>query len=185
MVETATASVDPFHDAWLKAPIMQSTVLRLGLQPRRCIHPRLFTRFIVKMSDAPYTESWLAGPRNTKFYTRQYTPTSPPKALLVFMHGFIEHIGRYEHVFPYWKNRGIAVFSFDQRGFGRTAEDKQHRSKDSSYGKTSGEDQVKDCEWAIKAARDGLDGVPTFLMGHSMVRAIKSESYPIFIEHDI
>jgi len=120
-------------------------------------------------SDTPYTEAWLAGPRNTQFYTRRYdAPTSPPKAVLVFMHGFIEHIGRYEHVFPYWKDRGISVFTFDQRGFGRTAEDKEHRSKDSAYGKSSGEDQARDCEWAIKAARDGLDGVPTFLMGHSM-----------------
>ncbi|KLO14153.1 lysophospholipase [Schizopora paradoxa] len=120
------------------------------------------------MTDTPYSESWLAGPRNTIFYTRRYTPTSTPKALLVFMHGFIEHIGRYEHVFPSWRDRGISVFTLDQRGFGRTAEDKQHRSKDSSYGKTSDEDQAKDCEWAIKAARIGMDSVPTFLMGHSM-----------------
>ena len=121
-----------------------------------------------------FAEKWLLGPSKTNFYTRTYTPSGPPKALLVFMHGFIEHIGRYEHVFPKWQERGIAVFSMDQRGFGRTSEDLDHRSANSSYGKTSGVDQLMDAEWAIQSGREAFgEHVPTFLMGHSMVRLFR------------
>lgn len=41
---------------------------------------------------AKYTEEWIAN-GNTKFYTRIYSVPNP-KAAVVFVHGFIEHIGR-------------------------------------------------------------------------------------------
>jgi acylglycerol lipase len=44
---------------------------------------------------AKYTEEWIAN-GNTKFYTRIYSVPNP-KAAVVFIHGFIEHIGRYAH----------------------------------------------------------------------------------------
>ena len=117
-----------------------------------------------------FEEHWLEGHRSTKFHCRTYTATDP-KAILVFLHGFIEHVGRYEHVFPLWQQRNISVFTFDQRGFGRTAEDKENRSKDSSYAKTSEKDQLEDAEWAVKTAKKMLgENLPTFLKGHSMVR---------------
>lgn len=125
--------------------------------------------FVFRMS-SPHDEHWLAGPYSTQFHCRTYT-ASNPKAILVFLHGFIEHVGRYEHVFPVWQQRNISVFTFDQRGFGRTAEDKEKRSKDSSYAKTSDKHQMEDTEWAVKTAKKMLgEDLPTFLMGHSMVR---------------
>lgn len=124
------------------------------------------------VASTEFEEQWLPGAHKTRFYVRTYTPTeAPARAVLVFLHGFIEHIGRYTHVFPSWKANGIAVFAFDQRGFGRTAEDRAQRSADSSYGKTSGPLQIEDVEWAIGAARAKFGNeLPVFLMGHSMVR---------------
>ena len=121
------------------------------------------------MSDSPFTESWLGGPQGTQFFTRTYRPSSPAKAAVVFVHGFAEHIARYEHVFPTWSSRGIAVFAYDQRGFGRTAQDEQNKSKDSSYGKTSWKAQLEDIEWGVQRAKQQFAGVPVFLYGHSMV----------------
>jgi acylglycerol lipase len=121
------------------------------------------------MSTPSYTESWLHGPKSTQIYSRTYK-ADHPKALLIFVHGFGEHIGRYEHVHTSFATRGITVFAYDQRGFGKTALDEK-RSKDSAYGKTSWKDQVADMEWAIKYARGELGDLPTFLMGHSMVRS--------------
>ncbi|KAF5355573.1 hypothetical protein D9758_006339 [Tetrapyrgos nigripes] len=115
----------------------------------------------------PYTESWLEGPQATKFYTRLYNPSSP-KALVVFIHGFAEHVGRYNHIHPRFAERGIALFTLDQRGFGRTALDEKNRSKGSSWGKTSWTDQMQDIDWAINHARKQVPDVPMFLMGHSM-----------------
>jgi acylglycerol lipase len=117
-----------------------------------------------------YEESWLAGPQSTQFYSRTYKATSP-KAILVFVHGFIEHVARYEHVHSVWATRGITVFTYDQRGFGRTATDDKLKSKSSSYGKTSRKEQLADIEWAIKHAKSEFGDLPLFLMGHSMVRA--------------
>jgi acylglycerol lipase len=124
------------------------------------------------MTDSPLTESWLSGPQGTQFFTRLYRPSSPAKASVVFVHGFVEHIARYEHVFPSWSSRGIAVFAYDQRGFGKTAQDKQNKSKDSSYAKTSWKEQLEDIEWAVQYTKQLFTGVPVFLFGHSMGGAL-------------
>ncbi len=50
--------------------------------------PRLASHSIM----AKYTEEWVTN-GNTKFYTRIYSVPNP-KAAVVFVHGFIEHIGR-------------------------------------------------------------------------------------------
>ncbi|KAF5384513.1 hypothetical protein D9757_006477 [Collybiopsis confluens] len=130
------------------------------------------------------SENWLLGPQETQFYTRTYRPSaSPVRALIVFLHGFQEHIGRYAHVHPLIAERGIAVFTFDQRGFGRTALDKDKRSKKSSWGKTGWSDQMQDLDWAVQTAQKEFTGVPVFLMGHSMgggevLSFIGQQSYP-------
>lgn len=117
-----------------------------------------------------YTESWLVGPQSTKFYTRTYLPPSQPKAAVVFVHGFAEHIGRYTHFHPLFAAKGIAIFTYDQRGYGLTAQDTGgNRSKDSAYGKTSWKEQMEDIAWAVQYAKTTFGSVPLFLMGHSMV----------------
>lgn len=117
---------------------------------------------------AELVEAWLAGPNATQFYTRTY-PAASPKAVVVFLHGFAEHIGRYTHIHPRLAQNGVAVFAFDLRGFGKTAQDTEKKSSHSSYGKTSWPENFADIEWAIKHVREEYPGVPVFLMGHSMV----------------
>lgn len=117
------------------------------------------------------------GPQSTMFYTRTYLPPSQqtPKAAIVFVHGFAEHIGRYAHYHPVFAARGIAIFTYDQRGYGLTAQDtKGNKSKGSAYGKTSWKEQMEDIAWAIEHTKETFKGVPLFLMGHSMVRLIAS-----------
>jgi len=124
------------------------------------------------MPNEKYTESWLAGPRSTQFYTRTYLPPSQkkPHAAVVFLHGFAEHIGRYTEYHPLFAARGIAIFTYDQRGFGLTALDtKGHKSRTSSYGKTTWVEQMEDTAWAIQHAKETFKDVPLFLVGHSMV----------------
>ncbi|EMD32944.1 hypothetical protein CERSUDRAFT_160986 [Gelatoporia subvermispora B] len=115
-----------------------------------------------------FTEAWLSGYDSLKFYTRTYSAKSgPPKAVLLFVHGFAEHIARYDHAFPIWAERGINVFAYDQRGFGRTALDPQ-RSKQSSYAVTSWKEQLGDIEWWVKHLKKEYLEQPIFLLGHSM-----------------
>jgi len=122
-----------------------------------------------------YTEAWLTGLKSSQIYTRTYK-AEHPKAILVFVHGFCEHIGRYEHVHCSFPKHGITVFAYDQRGFGKTALDEK-KSKDSKYGKTNWKDQAADVEWAVKYARGEFGELPTFLMGHSMWRTGSGLSY--------
>jgi predicted alpha/beta hydrolase len=78
--------------------------------------------------------------------------------------------------------RGIAVFTYDQRGFGLTALDtKGNKSATSSYGKTSWADQMQDIAWAIRHAKDTFGSVPLFLMGHSMACLILDLLYSSLI----
>lgn len=115
-----------------------------------------------------YTEAWLPGHDGLQFYTRTYAAASP-RAVLLFVHGYIEHCARYEWAHGVFASRGVSVFTFDQRGFGRTALDKEHKSKQSAYGKTSWHDQFADIEWWLKYVKKEIPGLPIFLMGQSMV----------------
>ncbi|KAF4583384.1 hypothetical protein EYR38_002134 [Pleurotus pulmonarius] len=121
------------------------------------------------MSAPTYLDAWLSGPDDTRFYTRTYTPPTPPVAVLVFVHGAAEHCGRYTHTHTSLSaEHGIAVFAYDQRGFGKTALDVQNRTPGAAYGKTSWTNQLEDLDWAVRTAQDAFKGVPIFLMGTSM-----------------
>lgn len=77
------------------------------------------------------------------------------------MHGFSEHINRYNDFFPLLTAHGIQVLSWDQRGWGRST------TKPSERGLTGPTTRVI----ADVAAfiRDKLPSdVPVFVMGHSM-----------------
>lgn len=118
------------------------------------------------VSAAEYVEQWLPGYDGTQFYTRTYAASSP-KAVLLFVHGFAEHVGRYEHVHVQYPKRNITLFAYDLRGYGRTALDTEHKSKDSAYGKTSWDMTLRDIEFFGKHLAAQYPGTPLYLMGHS------------------
>ena len=116
-----------------------------------------------------YTESWLPGRDGIKFYTRTYPAHASPRAAVIFVHGFAEYVARYEWAHGVYASRGINVFAFDQRGFGLTALDRENKSKESKYGKTSWNDQLADIEYWVKHVKNQYPKLPVFLLGHSMV----------------
>ncbi|KAI0648797.1 lysophospholipase [Trametes meyenii] len=118
-----------------------------------------------------FEEAWLAGYDGTQFYTRTY-PADSPRAVLLFVHGFSEHIGRYEWAHGASASKGVTVFAFDQRGFGRTALDTAHKSKKSAFGKTNLHDQLSDIEWWVRRLNREHPELPLFIMGHSMGAAL-------------
>ena len=119
-----------------------------------------------------FTESWIPGPDGTSFYTRTYTAKpGPARAVVFFVHGFSGHCARYEWMHGEYAARGLTVFTFDQRGFGRTALDAEARAgtPGALYGKTGWREQLGDIEWWVRYVRDQYPALPVFLMGHSMV----------------
>ncbi|KAI0338376.1 alpha/beta-hydrolase [Trametopsis cervina] len=119
-------------------------------------------------SKAAFEEKWLADDDGHNFAVRVYAaPAASAKAVLLFVHGFAEHVGRYAHVHPQFVQRGITVVAFDLRGYGRTALDTEHKSKDSAYGKTNWKAQMRDIEFFGRYIAKEYPGLPIFLMGQS------------------
>ncbi|KAK3358264.1 Alpha/Beta hydrolase protein [Lasiosphaeria ovina] len=98
-------------------------------------------------------------------YTKTFLPAGPIKAKLVFVHGFSDHVGRYTAFFSALAERGIAVYGFDQRGWGRSV------SKPSEKGLTGPTTRViADIAAFVQPhlpASPSSDP-PLFVMGHSM-----------------
>jgi alpha-beta hydrolase superfamily lysophospholipase len=54
-----------------------------------------------------------------RFFTQRWIP-SDPKGLIVLVHGFGDHSGRYAHVVNHFAGLGYAVATYDHRGHGRS-----------------------------------------------------------------
>ncbi len=54
----------------------------------------------------------------TKLEMRIRRPQGKPKAVVVAVHGFNDYANAFAEASEFWAKRGIAVYSYDQRGFG-------------------------------------------------------------------
>ncbi|GAB7354383.1 hypothetical protein MBLNU459_g4884t1 [Dothideomycetes sp. NU459] len=62
-----------------------------------------------------------------ELYTKTWKTSSPPKARLLFIHGFSDHCNNYGDFFTRLTDQGIEVYAFDQRGWGRSVRSKADR----------------------------------------------------------
>ncbi|KAL6900287.1 Alpha/Beta hydrolase protein [Trichoderma evansii] len=98
---------------------------------------------------------------DASFYTKTWTPTSAVVAKVIFVHGFSEHINRYNDFFPKLAEHGIQVFAWDQRGWGRSV------TKPAEKGLTGPTSRVVADVAAFIQDKLPSDA-PVFVMGHSM-----------------
>ena len=111
-------------------------------------------------------ESFFDGKEGAKIFERFWIPEGDYKAVLVIVHGYAEHSGRYDHVARFFCQQGIACAALDHR----------------SHGKSSGKDtEIKnfeyfldDLETFISRVKEQLGDKPLFILGHSMGGAILS-----------
>ncbi|MEA3364450.1 MAG: alpha/beta hydrolase, partial [Candidatus Hydrogenedentes bacterium] len=59
-------------------------------------------------------------PDGPHLYTRTWLPSNTPEANVVLIHGYGDHSGRYEHLVHILNEGSLGVYSYDQRGFGRS-----------------------------------------------------------------
>lgn len=85
---------------------------------------------------------------------------SNPIAGVLIVHGFGEHIGRYDHVYSAFEKEKIAIYGMDLRGHGKSEGKKGHAR---SY-----ELLMDDIEELMKSFRADHNDLPMFLYGHSM-----------------
>ncbi len=85
-----------------------------------------------------------------------------PSGIVLLLHGYAEHSGRYEWVMERLAEAGLAVYAPDHRGFGRSARPGILADLESL------EAVIADIAALAAVARRVLPEAPMFLLGHSM-----------------
>lgn len=94
----------------------------------------------------------------------EWTPDTPPKAVVQIAHGIAEHILRYEPLAEYLTDNGFAVTGNDHLGHGFSGPETRL-----SFGpKGTWEQVTEDMETLRRLEQRKFPGVPVFLLGHSM-----------------
>ncbi|PEN14090.1 lysophospholipase [Longibacter salinarum] len=106
--------------------------------------------------------------------TKHWT-TTDPRGCVLLVHGYGEHSGRYGHVADAMNDRGIEVYAYDQRGYGRSEGPRAYVD--------SFDDYVDDLELAIAHVRRRINDQPLYLFGHSMGGAVVLQ-YALQRQHD-
>jgi acylglycerol lipase len=97
-------------------------------------------------------------------FEQWWQPAREAKAVVIIVHGFAEHSSRYNHVAAHLTDHGYSVYTFDQRGHGRS---EGARAFIKSF-----EDHVRDLELFLSRVREREAGRPIFILGHSMGGAV-------------
>ncbi|MCB9139897.1 MAG: lysophospholipase [Caldilineaceae bacterium] len=95
----------------------------------------------------------------TLFY-QSWRPEDEPRAVLILIHGFGEHGGRYNYLVDYLVPRGYAVYALDLYGHGR--------SPGQRGGLSEWEQYVQDADALVNLVKREEPNLPRFIMGHSM-----------------
>jgi alpha-beta hydrolase superfamily lysophospholipase len=78
-------------------------------------------------------EGHFTTPDGIQLYSQAHLPVGKPSAALVVVHGAGDHCGRYQDALKILIPQGIAVYCFDQRGFGRSPGQRGHINSWSEY----------------------------------------------------
>jgi alpha-beta hydrolase superfamily lysophospholipase len=105
------------------------------------------------------TESHFRGRRGHSLLRRAWLTEEPERVLLV-VHGYGEHSGRYEGLGSWFAQRGSAVHAFDHQGHGRSEGVRCHVRRFGDF-----LDDLAVLQERVAAEHPGL---PLFLVGHSM-----------------
>ncbi|HPY40308.1 MAG TPA: lysophospholipase [Thiolinea sp.] len=99
----------------------------------------------------------------TELVAQQWLPEGKPKANLLLLHGFNEYPGAFDEVGQAFAKQGIAVWAYDQRGFGRSP----YRGLWSSS-----ERMAEDAREATQLLRTLYPKQPLYVAGTSMGGAV-------------
>ena len=106
----------------------------------------------------PAAEDFLSVGRDGRLFTRLAKPQGAARAVVILVHGFGEHLGRYGHVAESLVARGFAAVGWDLRGHGRSS---------GARGDTVDSDCLVD-DLAAVCARFRSESDPLFIFAHSL-----------------
>jgi alpha-beta hydrolase superfamily lysophospholipase len=102
----------------------------------------------------------IAAADGVALHWRRADPTGPPRGVILLVHGYAEHCGRYEEFFTHFTARGLAVVALDLRGHGRSGGPRGHCLDFA--------EMVADVRALAAEAEQWWPQVPRLLFGHSM-----------------
>jgi alpha-beta hydrolase superfamily lysophospholipase len=105
------------------------------------------------------TEGYLQGASGKRLFRRAWLPEAPSR-VVVLVHGFGEHCGRYEEMAIWLAGRGCAVHAYDQQGHGRSSGARGHADRF--------EDLLDDLAAFLDDVAEQHPDKPRVLIGHSM-----------------
>ncbi|RKP37497.1 Alpha/Beta hydrolase protein [Dimargaris cristalligena] len=105
---------------------------------------------------------WIRANDGHEIYTRTYRPIHRSiLATVVLVHGFGEHCDRYSKLARRFTDAGIQVYTYDQRGFGKTGR------QNGRPGHTGGFQNLID-DLSFICSRAYQSEIPTIIFGHAM-----------------
>lgn len=99
------------------------------------------------------------GARGFRIFYQWWRPEEP-KAVLLVVHGYAEHSGRYKNLVNYFVPRGYAVYALDHRGHGRSQGRRGYVERFRYY--------LDDLKAFYNLVREREPGRKIFMVGHSM-----------------
>ncbi len=111
------------------------------------------------LQDLRRVETRFEGAEGRSLFRRAWLPPDP-RAVLVVVHGFGEHSGRYETLARFFAQRDFAVHAYDHVGHGQSSGRRGHVDGFHWF--------HDDLERFVEQVRTAHPGLPLVLLGHSM-----------------
>jgi acylglycerol lipase len=108
----------------------------------------------------PHTTASLRTADGLTLHTESWLPDGAPKAAILLVHGYGEHLGRYRHVAAHFVSKGYAVYAIDHRGHGQSEGLRAYVDRFDQFA-----DDMRPYVAQIRAAHPALK---LFVLGHSM-----------------
>lgn len=102
---------------------------------------------------------YLSNGRRQRIFFRSWAPEGKRKAVIMHVHGYAEHSGRYAHVAEYFTSRGFGMWSLDLAGHGKSDGVRADIKRFSMW--------ADDALSFLRLVADENPGLPLFLYGHS------------------
>lgn len=116
------------------------------------------------LGEPAFGESVFLASDGTELPFRQWLPSKKPmKAVVLALHGFNDYSHAFAGLGEYFAQRGVAVYAYDQRGFGNAPEP-------GIWG--GGANLRRDVHEIVAALKERYPGKPVYVLGESMGGAV-------------
>jgi acylglycerol lipase len=107
-----------------------------------------------------HVDGKFTGAAGKQIYWQAWLPSGEPVGVVVIVHGYAEHSGRYTHVADRLVSAGYATYALDHYGHGKSEGPRANVNRMSQL--------VTDIDRVVRMAAARHAGLPVFLLGHSM-----------------